>query len=283
MRNLLTCVIGALLMCSACAEGYINGGSELAQIANSTAPTSSTATTAVDPNAPRTFTVVNQCAQNVWVAVQSNSGLPLPSSSGFELAQGQNQTINAISNWGGRIWGRTACSFSGGGTSACETGDCGPLQCGGNGGTPPASWAEFTLSGSSGKDFYDVSLVDGYNLPVRIAPTPGGFTSDPNQGQYWCGAPTCTKDLLQSCPPELQLLNNQNQVIACKSACLAFGTSQYCCSGTNNTSATCPATSYSEVFKAACPSQYSYAYDDKTSTFTCMSSGYTVTFCPSGN
>lgn len=28
--------------------------------------------------------------------------------------------------------------------------------------------AEFTLSASDGNDWYDVSLVDGYNLPMRI-------------------------------------------------------------------------------------------------------------------
>ncbi|RDX81955.1 Pathogenesis-related protein 5, partial [Mucuna pruriens] len=35
------------------------------------------------------------------------------------------------------------------------------------------------------------------------------------------------------------------------------------------------------IFKNTCPSAYSYAYDDKTSTFTCASTNYTITSCPS--
>ncbi|KAL9244029.1 hypothetical protein vseg_017846 [Gypsophila vaccaria] len=36
------------------------------------------------------------------------------------------------------------------------------------------------------------------------------------------------------------------------------------------------------VFKKACPRAYSYAYDDKSSTFTCGGSpDYTITLCPS--
>ncbi|CAN1276470.1 Thaumatin-like protein 1 [Linum perenne] len=51
--------------------------------------------------------------------------------------------------------------------------------------------------------------------------------------------------------------------------------------GAFNTPATCRPSVYSEMFKAACPRSYSYAYDDATSTFTCTGADYTVTFCPS--
>ena len=44
------------------------------------------------------------------------------------------------------------------------------LGCAGRGGEPPVSLAEFTLNGHGGQDYYDVSLVDGYNLPVFIEP-----------------------------------------------------------------------------------------------------------------
>jgi hypothetical protein len=42
---------------------------------------------------------------------------------------------------------------------------------------------------------------------------------------------------------------------------------------------------YAQVFKDACPTVYSFPYDDLTSTFTCQGSstanpGYTITFCP---
>jgi hypothetical protein len=35
-------------------------------------------------------------------------------------------------------------------------------------GVPPATLAEWTLSGDGNRDFYDVSVVDGYNIPMRI-------------------------------------------------------------------------------------------------------------------
>jgi hypothetical protein len=34
--------------------------------------------------------------------------------------------------------------------------------------------AQFTLDGSGGVDLYDVSLVDGYNLPMIVVPQGAG-------------------------------------------------------------------------------------------------------------
>lgn len=42
------------------------------------------------------------------------------------------------------------------------------MQCEGRGGQPPVSLAEFTLNGHGSQDYYDVSMVDGYNLPILI-------------------------------------------------------------------------------------------------------------------
>jgi hypothetical protein len=41
-----------------------------------------------------------------------------------------------------------------------------------------------------------------------------------------------------------------------------------------------PALHFSRTFKAACPTAYSYAYDDATSTFTCKGEDYAIWFCP---
>lgn len=75
---------------------------------------------------------------------------------------------------------------------ACQTGDCGGrLQCDGNGATPPASLFEITLGKGNDKDFYDVSIVDGYNLPLVATPrgvygacNATGCASDINTGTY---------------------------------------------------------------------------------------------------
>ena len=34
------------------------------------------------------------------------------------------------------------------------------------GGEPPVTLAEFTLNGGGDQDYYDISLVDGFNLPM---------------------------------------------------------------------------------------------------------------------
>ena len=67
----------------------------------------------------------------------------------------------------GRIWGRTGCHFVAD-HGQCVTGDCaGALRCKLSGNTPAtATLAEFTLGGSCAADFYDISVVDEFNLPV---------------------------------------------------------------------------------------------------------------------
>ncbi|KAK7830774.1 thaumatin-like protein 1 [Quercus suber] len=73
--------------------------------------------------------------------------------------------------WSGRVWARSHCHIVKG-KFICGTADCasGQVSCNGAGAIPPASLVEFTLSGYKGQDFYDVSLVDGFNLPVSITP-----------------------------------------------------------------------------------------------------------------
>ncbi|GAU12268.1 hypothetical protein TSUD_02350 [Trifolium subterraneum] len=163
------------------------------------------------------------------------------------------------------------------GKFSCVTGDCGSgkVECSGNGAAPPATLAEFTLDGSGGLDFFDVSLVDGYNVPMMVAPQGGSGEK--------CTTTGCIDDLNGACPSELRVMSvDGKEGVACKSACEAFNSPEYCCSGAYGTPDTCKPSSYSELFKNACPRAYSYAYDDKTSTFTCANAvDYTITFCSS--
>lgn len=229
----------------------------------------------------RTFTFVNTTSGTVWVGAQNNSdklSMPLPNNGGWAIASGQSSTITVSLAWGGRFWGRTGCTFDGNGNGTCDTGDCGgKLQCNGAGGRPPVSLAEFTLNAPSigGTDIYDISLVDGYNVPMVIHVN-GGSTRAGDA--YWCNDITCLKDLNDTCPAELQVKNAGGKVVACNSACNAFNTDRYCCRGAYNTPETCPPFDYSEAFKAACPAAYSYAYDDTTSTFGCENCNYTIIF-----
>lgn len=238
-----------------------------------------------DTATTRTFTFVNNTQQTIWAGALANSGLTTPENGGWEMAPGSTHTFTVANNWGGRFWGRTNCTFNSAGAGTCETGDCGGvLTCKGAGGIPPATLAEFTLDGADGKDFYDVSFVDGYNVPMTITPVGGATPIAGNQ--YWCGSAGCGTDLNTNCPTALQQKDAGGQIVACKSACEAFNTDQYCCRGNYATAATCKPTewpvNYAEYFKSNCPAAYSYAYDDPTSTFTDSNADYKITFGPAG-
>ncbi|XP_057769271.1 thaumatin-like protein 1 [Salvia miltiorrhiza] len=219
-----------------------------------------------------TFTFVNKCEYTVWPGVLANAGSPRLDSTGFELPQDSSRSFSAPAGWSGRFWGRTGCSFSNSGPASCQTGDCGSgeAECNGSGAAPPATLAEFTLGGGGGGglDFYDVSLVDGYNLPMIV---------EASGGTGMCASTGCVTDLNRVCPTELRVGGGE----ACRSACEAFGSPEYCCSGAFNSPAACRPSVYSQMFKSVCPRSYSYAYDDPTSTFTCAAADYTITFCPS--
>ncbi|XP_057490659.1 pathogenesis-related thaumatin-like protein 3.5 [Actinidia eriantha] len=221
-----------------------------------------------------TFTIVNKCEYTVWPGILSNAGIAQLPTTGFALQKGESKIITAPSSWGGRFWGRTLCSEDSAGKFSCVTGDCGSgkLECAGNVAVPPATLAEFTLDGAGGLDFYDVSLVDGYNLPMLVVPQ-GGTGAN-------CTITGCAADLNGACPSELKVTSSNGEGVACKSACEAFRKPEYCCDGAYGTPDTCNPSPYSEVFKKACPRAYSYAYDDKTSTFTCADADYHITFCP---
>ncbi|RZC05408.1 thaumatin-like protein 1b isoform X2 [Glycine soja] len=229
--------------------------------------------------ATTTFTLVNKCDYTVWPGILSNAGIATLPTTGFVLQTAESKTVTAPTSWGGRFWGRTLCTQDSAGKFSCITGDCGSgkLECAGSGATPPATLAEFTLDGAGGLDFFDVSLVDGYNVAMLVAPQGGSGDN--------CTSTGCAGDLNGACPSELRVTSEDGkQSVACKSACEAFGSPQYCCSGAYGSPNTCKPSPYSQIFKNACPRAYSYAYDDKTSTFTCASAAaYTITFCPSPN
>ncbi|KAL3505261.1 hypothetical protein ACH5RR_035102 [Cinchona calisaya] len=217
------------------------------------------------------FTIQNSCSFTVWPGTLSGNGAGILGGGGFALFPGATIQLSAPAGWSGRFWARTGCNFDDSGHGKCSTGDCGALKCIG-GGEPPVSLAEFTIaSGTVDKDFYDVSLVDGYNVGIGVHPS--GGSGD-------CQYAGCVADLIGSCPKELQVIDSAGAVVACKSACAAFNRPEFCCTGDHSTPGTCSPTEYSKMFKNACPSAYSYAYDDASSTCTCAGSNYLITFCP---
>ncbi|KAI2627248.1 thaumatin family protein [Xylaria nigripes] len=121
--------------------------------------------------------ITNNCPDVLWPGIASQAGDP-PELHGFELGPGKSKNLTVGPTWAGRVWGRTNCTV-GGDTATCQTGDCmGKLNCV-YGGDAPATLAEFNLAGGATgqQTFYDISLVDGYNLPLGIVYHPAPNTS----------------------------------------------------------------------------------------------------------
>jgi hypothetical protein len=226
----------------------------------------------------RTVTFVNDVQQTVWVGAGEQTPQPALKTTGWVLGAGQSLTIVVPDKWNGRFWGRTGCSFDASGAGHCQTGDCaGRFQCA-QYGAIPATLAEFNLNSWNNLDFYDVSMVDGSNLPMYINIAKGA-TKDPISSTG-CSAAGCIKPV--ACPAALQI-HAGGAVVGCESACGVLGTDQYCCRGAWAPRSACDPTKwpvdYAAVFKQAEPFAYSYVDDDATSTFTCSGEcDYRITF-----
>lgn len=179
-----------------------------------------------------TITINNYCSETVWVAAVPGitsgtiTGGSDPGSistlGGWELDSNAVATVTVPDNWSGRFWGRTGCNFDPSTSvcdpqnvtvnnnqyvidNCCDTGGCMngsnfALDCAQTG-LPPATLAEFTLaSASGGQDNYDVSLVDGGNVPVEIIPNSSDYDCSTNGNCIFTGnlpgtnSPTCATD-----------------------------------------------------------------------------------------
>ncbi|ONI07000.1 hypothetical protein PRUPE_5G094400 [Prunus persica] len=168
------------------------------------------------------FDIRNNCGFKVWAAAVPGGGRQLNSGESWPL------DVSNITT-GGRIWARTGCNFDGAGRGVCQTGDCGGvLQCQGHG-LPPNTLAEYALNQFNNLDFFDISLVDGFNVPMDFSPTDNGCT----------GGIQCTADINGQCPNELKAQGG------CNNPCTVFKTDQYCC----NNSGSCGPTDFSRFFK----------------------------------
>ncbi|MFK0281846.1 thaumatin family protein [Streptomyces sp. NPDC090499] len=227
----------------------------------------------------RTITLVNRLDQTIWPAIAADPKHPVEAT-GWVLRPGADLSFTIPDHWDVRLWARTGCSFDAAGDGDCLTGGCGHFQCGSTWGEFPSTLAEFNLNAWNGMDFYDVSLVEGNNLPMWI--NSYGGTSKDRIDADGCSAAGCTRDANATCPAKLQRVRG-GHVVACLSACLAFNTDQTCCTGDYAARPRCVPSSWpvdsAKVFKAAEPFAYSYVNDDATSVLTCSGEcGYRVTW-----
>ncbi|XP_068310405.1 osmotin-like protein [Pyrus communis] len=213
---------------------------------------------------PSILTLVNNCPFPIWPAIQPNSGHPVLERGGFFLNALTHRSFPAPTQpWSGRIWARTHCTQNGPHFS-CLTGDCGGrLECNGAGGATPSTLAQISLHHGGPADLYSygVSLVDGFNVPLTVTP---------HEGHGVCPVVGCKANLLATCPDRLKVTSPKG-VVACKSACEAFGTDELCCRNHYNSPQTCRASGYSQFFKQACPTTFTFAHDSPTLMHQCSS------------
>lgn len=162
-----------------------------------TASASTSAPVRANNSSSHTVHFVNQCPFNVWYGIangsgglfspdptpgsQNSGGAPasaylLPKQVTGQLPSTIDLTVSAYIN--GAIWPRTGCA-SDGVNFACETGMCNTLSatsgtCVVRGGaldqpSPPYTKFEFTINSTPATDgVYDVSVINGMNVPVEI-------------------------------------------------------------------------------------------------------------------
>ncbi|KAL1410725.1 hypothetical protein Q8F55_001667 [Vanrija albida] len=226
----------------------------------------------------RTFTVRNSCAQTLWPSFAGSAKLEQPPV--WELPAGETTAFSVPDNYPGmRLWARTGCV-----PAPTSTG----LQCA-SGDDLPSTLAEFTLSttGDWTLDFYDISLVDGFNVPMAITPSRAD-----------CHAPRCAANINAVCPPQMRSHVDAAGVNhACAGACLSgFGDELWgnrdCCTGAYGADAALCGISgvdFYHVFKDACPDSYAYAYDEQSGAalYACDTRNgapdYDIEFCPAGS
>jgi len=241
--------------------------------------------------------VVNNCDFDVWPAMQSNKGsvtmLMTDYVNGSKLSSCEKSPwIPFPQGWAGRIWGRTICAFRRGQqydvaaevNRQCVTGDCsGLLECGKIGATGATTFAEIAFdSGDCAmprNSIFDVSAVDGHNLPMAWVPLncdgTGASQSDVAQA-IGCATPANEFE----CPLASTVMF-EGQTVACLSGCGTTNSSQTCCTEANGCPWSCPPTDWSLNFKRQCPRLYSYAYDDETTLYSCVhEASYQLVFCP---
>lgn len=243
------------------------------------------------------LSVTNQCDFPVWMATQPNTEIaPLPEGT-VKLEKGQSQDYAIPSDgWAGRLWPKTGCDSNG---TNCAAGEavqpCPPSGC-----NPPAdTLIEFNFSNlsSTNPTWYDISLVDGYSLPIEIKPREGESGS--------CITTRCDLSL-NDCPQDetqglgdLRVINNEN-VVQCLSPCKKWSYPSppglgkpetespgiyLCCIAplTGEECSTGPViqTQYVQTVRQACPTTYSYAYDDAAGLHDCPTqNSFDVMLCP---
>lgn len=192
------------------------------------------------------ITIFNECAHNISVC-QTCCGGGTVTCYALEHGNGRH-SIDVGASWpGGVIWGYPGNKAD-------------PVD--GNEAKPQADLAEFTI-GSGNLDFYDISNVNGFNLPLMITVTT--IVSPGKKSGLECGNPKCGSININS---------------FCQSPNKITGGPGDGCYNVDGPTATSP-TNGTEAFANACPDAFSYSTDIANHVYFCQTgSEYSVVFCP---
>jgi Thaumatin family len=242
------------------------------------------------------LSVTNRCDFPVWMATEPNAQKAPLSEGTVKLSKGESRDYSiAREGWAGRLWSKTGCDSNG---RNCAAGEAVP-PCPPSGCQPPADTkVEFYFPNISSTEaaWYDISLVDGYSLPMEIQPRGGESGS--------CIKTTCNLSL-NNCPQDETLgLGNlgvfkDGKVVQCLAPCkrwnypAPYGLGKpeteapgidLCCPYNDvNRCRTGPVvqTKFVQTVRKACPTAYSYAYDDEAGLHSCSTpTSFDVTLCP---
>jgi len=118
------------------------------------------------------------------VGINGNHGGPQPGGGGWVLRPNEFIKFAMGAGYSGaRAWGRIACA------AAPTDPTCANYTCAAAAGSIPTSCTlaptkgkvtlfEIKLDSYASLDFYDISLVDAYNLPMNIVPVPGIYSGE---------------------------------------------------------------------------------------------------------
>jgi len=223
----------------------------------------------------RCLRFLNACDETVWAGA---SGTTVPADAfdaSVELAPGDCLAVPFRSVVGGRAWGGTDC-----------VGDV----CASDGASGRGTLVQFDVP-EDGLSLYNVSLVDGFNLPIEMLPV-GVAMPDPDGP---CRAARCAASLEVGCPEPLRRYDEGGALAYCESICRACGACEgcndcgdlgaaacgecsevadVCCGGMG-----CEGNAYTTVWTSLCPDALTFAGD--AAYVGCdQSADFDLTFCP---
>lgn len=223
----------------------------------------------------RCLRFLNACDQTVWAGASGDTVPAEAFEAGIELAPGDCVAVPFRSVSGGRAWGGT---------------DCVGETCASDGASGRGTLVQFDVP-EEGGSLYNVSLVDGFNLPIELRPV--GPNIDEDGGP--CGAARCAVSVELGCPEALRRYDEEGAVAWCESICRACAACEACndcgdlgvdaCSGCADVAEVCcggmgcQSNAYTQTWESLCPDALTHAENE--AYLGCdRVSDFDMTFCP---